>query len=95
MSFWVLLVPFMLLSVWVYAGIDSLYRDIFLYGNFTKKINQVEWYLLFTTIFVTGIPLWLSALYYSIKMWLLKRFKWNDATIHLFTAYFSFFFDGT
>jgi hypothetical protein len=90
MSFWILLFPFLLLSVWVYTYIDTLYNDLFLYSNFTEINKDVEWYYHLISPFYGGIPLWLSTVHYLFKMWQLKLFKFNCATFYLFVGYFSF-----
>lgn len=92
MSFWILFIFFGVLSLWVWAGVSFFYRDIFLASNFLESVDGVNGYYLLATIFATGIPLWLTTVFYLFKMWQLRFFDFHSATFYLFLGYFSLFY---
>jgi len=86
--FLILSIPFTILSIWVKTAISSIYRDIFIYHNFVEKNSTVDWYYLLAGIFFTGIPLWLTTIYYLFKKW--KTILSVTEVFYLFMCYFSF-----
>ena len=88
MRFLILLVPFTILSIWVRAAILSTYRDIFVNHTFIEQVSRTEWYHLLILLFATGIPLWLTTVYYGFKKW--KQVLSFTEVFYLFMSYFSF-----
>lgn len=86
----ILLVPFTILSIWVLAGILFLYKDIFVYQDFVEKNRTIEWYYLLAGMFFTGIPLWLTTVYYVLKKWKMNSNFSDLESFYLFTSYLSF-----
>ena len=87
MRFLILLFPFTILSMWVQTAVSSIYRDIFVNQNFMEKVSGVEWYHLLASLFATGIPLWLTTIYYLFKKW--KTVLSFTEVFYLFMSYFS------
>jgi hypothetical protein len=92
MRFIILLVPFLILSVWTWHSILYLYEEIFLYQTFMEKANSVEWYHWFVNIFVMGFPLWLITLYFMYKKWQNHSNISNLESFYLFMSYIAFMF---
>lgn len=90
MRFLILLIPFYILSTWVWTAIASIYRDIFIYHNFMETIRGVEWYYLLADVFFMGVPLWATTVYFVFKKW---QFRSNISyleSFYLFMSYFAF-----
>jgi hypothetical protein len=84
----ILLLPFTILTIWVYAAISVTYRDIVVNHIFMKQVSRVEWYYLFADIFFTGIPLWLVTVYDLFRKWKIPLSLFDF--FYLFMSYFFF-----
>jgi len=67
MRFFILFIPLLILSIWVWAIVYSIYGDIFIYHNLIDGEFTINWFHSFVFLFLTGIPLWIITVYFIFK----------------------------
>ena len=90
MKFVILFIFFTILSIWFLVGGSSIYMDIFVYQNFMEKVWRTEWYYLLAGVFFTGMPLWLTTIYFLFRKWKTGSIITDIEVFYLFGAYFFF-----
>lgn len=88
--FLVLVIFFAFLTLWVKIAISSIYRDIFVFQNFMENNAHIAWHHWIISLFVTGIPLWITTIYYMVRKFQLYPHISYLEVLYFFSAYFSF-----
>ena len=91
MVLWILILPFLVLSLFEVMMLMYLYQDIFIDGDFITRNRNVAWYYLVATMFMTGIPLWLATGYVIFREWNSNPSEFPWVAFYLLVSYVSLF----